>query len=289
MKARIKKGIVAAAVAVATAATLTIGNAGSTSATPPRMEAFALVNDGALMAAFYTDTPQILNWVRAPQLVDGETRLVGIDFRVQNNTMYGVGNLGNIYTIQVPPQVPDVTLTKVSKLELSLYGTFFGVDFNPAADRLRVISDNGQNLRHNLNDHTTIEDSPLSTPPTPGVTRGVTGAAYTNNDLNAATATTLFGINTTTDQVVIQSPANFGTLAPTGSLGFDAGPNAGFDIYSELSGGKTVAVTGFAALTNAAGTSSAFYNVNLFTGEVSQIGTRPFPLLVTDVTLPLAP
>jgi hypothetical protein len=27
----------------------------------------------------------------------------------------------------------------------------FGVDFNPAADRLRIISDAGQNLAHNVN------------------------------------------------------------------------------------------------------------------------------------------
>jgi hypothetical protein len=60
-----------------------------------------------------------------------------------------------------------------------------------------------------------VEDTTLTTPPATGPARGVT-AAYTNNDLNADTATTLFDINTTTDQVVIQSPANNGTLAPTG-------------------------------------------------------------------------
>jgi hypothetical protein len=118
----------------------------------------------------------------------------------------------------------------------------FGVDFNPAADRLRVISDNGQNLRHNLNDHTTIEDNNLTTPPG-GPTRGVTAAAYTNNDLHPDTNTTLFTIGTITDQVLIQSPANNGTLAATGALTVDTGPNAGFDIFSVLANGKTFAGT----------------------------------------------
>ena len=45
---------------------------------------------------------------------------------------------------------------------------------------------------HNLGDHTTTEDAVLSTPPALGPTRGVTAAAYTNNDLNPDTATTLF-------------------------------------------------------------------------------------------------
>jgi hypothetical protein len=35
---------------------------------------------------------------------------------------------------------------------VALQGTRFGVDFNPAANRLRVISDLGQNLRHNIDD-----------------------------------------------------------------------------------------------------------------------------------------
>jgi hypothetical protein len=156
------------------------------------LRAFGITSDGTLMAMFTTDRPQVLDWVRAVTGLSGDTKLIGIDIRVQNGTMYGV-------------------------------------DFNPAADRLRVISDNGQNLRHNLADGTTIEDTTLTTPPATGPARGVTAAAYTNNDLNPDTATTLFDINTTTDQVVIQSPANNGTLAPTGALGVDAGPNAGLD------------------------------------------------------------
>src|SRR5688500_14980587 len=122
--------------------------------------------------------------------------------------MYGVGNYGGIYTIKTPPVTPDVVVTKVSQLSVPLYGTRFGVDFNPAADRLRVISDAGQNLRHNLNDGTTVADATLTTPPATGPAKGVTAAAYTNNDLDARTATTLFDINTVADQVVIQSPAN---------------------------------------------------------------------------------
>ena len=49
---------------------------------------------------------------------------------------------------------------------------------------------------------------------------GLTGAAYTNNDLNQpSTATTLFDIDTTLDQVVIQSPPGNGILVATGKLG----------------------------------------------------------------------
>ncbi|GHH29119.1 DUF4394 domain-containing protein [Streptomyces lanatus] len=278
-----------AAVAVmATSTALMLGTPGTGSAAPAAtlsLRAFGISGDGTLMATFTTDRPQVLDWVRTVTGLSSDTGLIGIDFRVQDGLMYGVGNKGGIYTIKTPPATTDVVVTKVSQLQYALHGANFGVDFNPAADRLRVISDNGQNLRHNLNDHTTIQDLNLTTPPTEGTTKGVSAAAYTNNDLNAATVTTLADINTNTDQVVLQSPANNGTLAPTGSLGVDAGINAGMDIYSTLSGGKTVDNAAFASLTPYGATTPSLYSINIFTGQATSIGQ--FPLNITDLAISL--
>jgi hypothetical protein len=82
--------------------------------------------------------------------LQGDQRLVGIDCRVTDSTAYGVGDAGGIYTLGLR----DATATKVSQLTVPLSGRAFDVDFNPAANRLRVISDSGQNLRHNLDDPT---------------------------------------------------------------------------------------------------------------------------------------
>jgi hypothetical protein len=285
MRTRIKKGIAAAVTATCAAALLFVGNAGTSAAAAPSLPAFGLLSGGKTMCAFTTDRPDTLNWVKAVTGLSGDTSLIGIDIRVQDGLLYGVGNQGGIYTIKTPPQSPDVVMTKVSQLTIALYGTNFGVDFNPAADRLRIISDNGQNLRHNLNDHTTVEDAVLTTPPNPAPTKGVTAAAYTNNDRNGDTATTLFGINTITDQLVIQSPANNGTLAPVGALGVDAGPDAGLDIFSDLTNGKTTSVLGFATLVTPDGATS-LYTVNLFTGATTP-PALPFPLSVTDLAVSL--
>ena len=65
--------------------------------------------------------------------------LVGIDYRVQNGALYGVGIAGGLYMLN--PN--DAVATKVGQLSVALSGTNFGVDFNPAANALRVISDNG--------------------------------------------------------------------------------------------------------------------------------------------------
>ncbi|GAA0456228.1 DUF4394 domain-containing protein [Actinoplanes capillaceus] len=252
---------------------------GSAAATPG-LQAYGIAQNGTRMLAFKTNTPEQNDWVRRITGLVGDTSVIGIDFRVQDNTLYAVGNQGGIYTIGIPSTIA----TKVSQLTETLYGTRFGVDFNPAADRLRVISDNGQNLRHNLGDHTTTADTTLTTPPATGPAKGVTAAAYTNNDLNATTNTTLFDINTTSDQVVIQSPANQGFLVATGNLGVDAAPDAGFDIYSDLSGGKTVSATAFAVLTPASGYQT-LYTVDLLTGAASVVGE--FPLDVSDIAVAL--
>jgi hypothetical protein len=155
-----------------------------------------------------------------------------------------------------------------------------------------VISDTGQNLRHNIDDGatagTTITDASLAYPavapattPTPGA--GATGAAYTNNDLSTTTATTLFDIDTMLDQVVVQSPANAGLLAATGKLGVDAGSDAGFDIFTDLRDGAAASATGFAVLS--VGGKQRLYQVDLLTGMVTRIGS--FNRTVTDLAVQL--
>jgi hypothetical protein len=290
VKTRIKKAIAAAAaVLAASTALVTTSSSSWAAAQVPSLPAFGISSDGTIMASFSTNKPDTLNWFRLITGFAGDTAAIGIDFRVQDGLMYLVGNKGGIYSVKFPPGgVGDVVITKVSQLTVPLWGTNFDVDFNPAADRLRVISDQGQNLRHNLNDNTTTEDAILSTPPALGPARGVTGAAYTNNDLNGSTATTLFDIDTTSDQIVLQAPANNGLLSAVGSLGVDAGPNAGFDIYSDLSGGKTISNLGFASLTTpnpAGGSTTALYTVDLLTGTPAIAGQFPFPL--TDIAVAL--
>ena len=218
-------------------------------------------------------------------LTGADMTLVGIDFRVQDGKLYGVGNGGGVYTID--PKTAEATF--VNALTVPLAGTVFGVDFNPAADRLRIISDTGQNLAHNVNAGgvTAPPNGTLTYTPPPATaiaTTGVSGAAYTNNDLNQPnTATTLFDIDTDLDQVVIQSPPGNGILVATGKLGFDAAPGAGFDIYSRTRQGVTVANRAFASL--AANGKYAFYSIHLTTGKAVRIGSFREP--VVDIAIPL--
>ncbi len=243
--------------------------------------AVGLVKDGTALVRFDTDKPSKPRTVGAPRLT-GDTALVGIDRRVQNGRLYGVGDQGGIYTLSSR----SAKATKVGQLTIALQGTSFGVDFNPAANALRIVSNTGQNLRQPFGTTDgptapTVADGTLNYLATTAT--GVAGAAYTNNDLDAATATSLFDLDTTLDQVVLQSPANSGALAATGKFGVDAGSDAGFDIYSDLRRGKTVSVQGFAVLS--VDGRSGLYSVNLLTGQVDLRGY--FTKHVTDIALHL--
>ncbi len=215
-------------------------------------------------------------------LTKDDTSLIGIDYRVQDGNLYGVGNAGGVYRLNTT----NAAATFVNSLTVPLNGTSFGVDFNPAADRLRVVSDKGQNLRHNVNaGGVTINDGMLSYT-APDAAMGVTGAAYTNNDLDPNTGTTLFDIDTVLDQVALQSPANSGTLAATGKLTLDVDASAGFDIYSTNRGGSTVN-EGFAALRSASENIVRFYSITLFTGKAISRGAFSSSNQVIDIAIPL--
>jgi hypothetical protein len=215
-------------------------------------------------------------------LQGSDTVLVGIDFRVQNGQLYGVGNGGGIYTID--PRTAQASL--VSQLTVPLEGTSFGVDFNPAADRLRIISDTGQNLAHNVNPGGTTAVNTVLNYPAPvniNPALGVTGAAYTNNDLSDATGTTLFDIDTVLNQAAIQSPPAQGALVAVGSLTVDPDTPVGLDLYTDLQDGVAFNNRGFASLM--VGGVSGFYRVNILTGQALLIGS--FKDSVIDIAIPL--
>jgi Domain of unknown function (DUF4394) len=165
---------------------------------------------------------------------------------------------------------------------VALRGQSFGADFNPVADRLRVVSDAGQNLRINVVDGTTTMDTDVSyTPGTPAL--GVVGSMYTNNDADPNTATTLFDVDSTLDQIAVQSPPNNGSLVSTGKLGADTGPEVGADIYSRIKDGTAVANWAFVSLSDNLG--SHFARVDLLTGRAAPVDDFSWRYDVTGIAV----
>ncbi len=255
-------------------------------ATSLRLQVFALTADQRLLT-FKVAIPNVLRTIGTVSNLDpADATLVGMDFRVQDGKLYGVGRAGGIYTIDTQTAVA----TKVSQINngvaLDPVATNFGVDFNPDADRLRIVSNQGQNLSHNVNvGGTTTQQGALNRAGTTAT--GVSGAAYTNNLVdgapNTGLGTTLFDIDTLNDVVAVQSPPGTGNLQNVGPLGVNAGAAIGLDIYTTLRNGKAVRNTGFASIP--VGTTVGFYYVNLLTGKATLLGNLNDS--VVDIALPL--
>ncbi|WP_454803135.1 DUF4394 domain-containing protein [Mucilaginibacter phyllosphaerae] len=191
--------------------------------------------------------------VKAITGMAGGENVLGMDFRPVNGQLYVLGSTSRLYTINASSGV--ATAVGTAPLTTLLSGTEFGFDFNPTVDRIRVVSNTGQNLRLNPNDGLVAAiDLPLN----PG-TASVTAAAYTNN-FAGATTTTLFDIDTQTNMLYIQTPPNDGVLVAVGALGVTASASNGFDIGS-TSG------TAYALLT--VGGVTKVYTINLTTGAAT--------------------
>ena len=285
IKHTFRRSLVLAAIGLAGAGSALAGTAGgcattSNGFTPDRV-VYGLTQAQALVS-FHTCTPGKEHKLGAIAGLQGaDSELVGIDFRVQDGLLYGVGNGGGVYTIDLHSAVA----TKASQLTTALSGTHFGVNFNPAANALRIVSDNGQNLRHpfiNPEPRTTLVDPSLNYVAGTAAS-GVAAIAYTNNDLDATTGTFLFDIDAALDQLVIQAPANNGSLVVAGKLGIDIDAAVGFDIYSHLADGKALTNTAFASFSVAG--APGFYRINLLTGRPVSLGALAEPLLGFSVAL----
>lgn len=268
--------------ALALTATMVAGPAGATTR-PDDKGPYAIgLTKAQRLVAFSVSTPGRTRGIGVVSGLSGDTKLVGIDFRVQDRLLYGVGDKGGVYYVRTK----TARASKVGQLTVPLEGTVFGVDFNPAADRLRITSNTGQNLRHDVNEGgATLADTALTYPPATTPATGISGSAYTNNDLADDTATSLFDLDTHLDQVALQAPANSGTLSPTGMLGVDAGSSAGFDVYSDVRAGSTVGNRGFASLS--VGGKYGLYRVSLLTGDVVAEGRFPTYRQVSDIAVRL--
>ena len=235
-------------------------------ADPPPPALVGSTEDGHLLL-FRADRPEAARMVR-PTGLSG--RLVGIDSRPADTHLYGLTTSNDLYRID--PATGASTL--VSTLTVPFDGDLrSGIAFNPQADRLRLVSADGQNLRVNVVLGATAVDTPLAYAPSDrnaGKRPRIAGAAYTNTVRDAPT-TKLFEIDAEQDVLVLQDPPNDGVLTTVGPLDADLAPLYGFTIVTDANGTDRA----YAA------TAGKLYTIDLTTGHatpVGAIGDPPVPL-----------
>ena len=193
----------------------------------------------------------------APMRITGaDGRLLGIDQRPADGKLYGVTESGQIVTIDPA----TARATQVSRLNMPFTsGGRAVVDFNPVADRLRLMGMGGMNFRINVVTGEVTRDGELKyqagsawAETRPRVVAG----AYTNS-MPGATATQLFTVDTLSRSLNLQAPPNDGVQQPKGELARSLPTGVAFDI---LAGGPQGNPMGFLLAGN------ALHMVNLETG-----------------------
>ncbi len=186
----------------------------------------------------------------APIRVTGtDGRLLGIDQRPQDGGLYGVTERGQI--VRIDPM--NGRATQVSRLNMPFEsGGRAVVDFNPVANRLRLMGMSGVNFRVNVDTGEVVRDGQqkyMEGSPQAGTTPRITAGAYTNSVAPPAGApaagqpgapsTALYTIDTLLGTYNLQAPPNDGVQQVKGMLGLSVPVALGFDVLSDGQGGNT--------------------------------------------------
>ena len=234
--------------------------------TPTGLTAYGLVGANQLATFGTTNAAASYRAVSVTGLASGES-LVDLDFRNTDNKLYAATSAGKIYVLDTTTGAATADGATVGK-------TTQAIDFNPVANRLRVVGTANDNYRLTVNSAPVPSASPAGTVTTDGTfayaagdanfgkTPVLTAAAYTNSYNDSAsgavptgTTTTLYTIDSATDTLNENTvgPA-FNTLVTRAPLGVEVGTGlAGFDIAGASD----------AYLTAVSGNSTTLYRVNL--------------------------
>jgi hypothetical protein len=193
--------------------------------------------------------------------IKGAANVVGIDVRPTDGMLYAVTADGGIYTVD--PKSGQATMK--SKLSETLKpGVTVTVDFNPVADRMRIITSEGVNLRVNVDDGKATVDGALKFKDgdaQAGKTPMVVAGAYTNSANPKPTATALYDIDAA-GHLLSQAPPNDGILNTIGMLGIKIDGPVAFNIVNKGEDNAAWLVTG-----------GMLYSVDLKTGKATGAGT----------------
>lgn len=242
------------------------------------------ITDAHTLIRFAATQPQrVLDRKPLTGLAPGDA-LIGMDFRVARGVLYALSRSGRLYTVDRASGV--LSAVGAAPAALPLDGTVIGFDFNPAVDRIRVVTPSGHNLRLHPDTGALVDGDPPREGVQPdgalhyvagdvhfGQRPDIAGAAYTYNTRDEK-ITTNYAIDRARGALVMQgsregampvvSP-NTGQLRTVGALGLGALTDVAFDI-------SDVANTALIAVRTAAGPGTRLHRVDLATGRATDLG-----------------
>lgn len=236
----------------------------------PAEAQIAYGTNGSTLFRFDVNSPTSITTVGK---ISGATTLLdSIDFRLSDGLLYGYSYAGNqVVTVNLA----TAETTFVSRPTISSVIPINGINFDPVTGDLRLVDVgiqagfNTSDLRINVDTGATVAGPQLTYAPGDqnfGQRPVIYPIAYTNNDANTTTGTTLYYLDSQLDTLVTTADPNSGLLITVGRVGFDVAGYTGFDIYTNAQGLNTAyAVSDF-------GTLAGLYRIDLNTGASTLVG-----------------
>lgn len=218
----------------------------------PDLMVYGITSNNELVSFNANNPKNFSSKVSVTGVVSGE-KLMSIDFRPATGELYALSNASKLYIINTSSASARVVGS--TAFSPALAGTIASIDFNPTVDRIRLVSNTGQNLR--LQPETgavAATDMNING----GGTPSVAGIAYTNSK-SGASSTVLYDIDMASGKLFKQDPPNNGTLVEVGSLGTTFTGQAAFDIKYDNS-------TALLAVNN------NLHTIDLTNGKATNIG-----------------
>tara|TARA_R110001592_G_scaffold105579_3_gene297004 strand:- start:311595 stop:313058 length:1464 start_codon:yes stop_codon:yes gene_type:complete len=196
-------------------------------------------------------------------LPSGE-QVISIDYRPATGQLYGLGMSSRLYIINEQSGV--ATSLGENSFSLGIMGDNASIDFNPIVDRVRLVTQSGQNLRLHPELGTVVaEDGSIN-----GGNQPLIGAVAYTNSMAGATSTKLYDIDFSSNKLYLQIPPNDGGLEEVGDLGEDFMGMGNLDISPDNK-------NAFAVTLNEG--ISKLYTINLNNGNADWLGDFSIPVL----------
>jgi hypothetical protein len=198
--------------------------------------------------------------VTATMSTNSPSPLRGIDVRPANGMLYGLGSDNQLYTLDLATGAAS----KVASLDKQLPGSGQAViDFNPVADKLRMLAADGTSFRVNVETGEVVVDGSVAYAaegPYAGKSAKVVAGAY-SNAYAGTQATALYNVDLASSSLMLQNPPNDGVQQAVGKI-VDGLQNAALDIASDGKGGNTAYLL----------TGTTLHTLDLATGKPTTLG-----------------
>ena len=186
--------------------------------------------------------------------------LRGIDVRPANGMLYALSNDHQLHTLDLATG----SASKVASLNKQLPGSGQAViDFNPVADKLRMLAADGTSFRVNVETGEVVVDGSVAYAaegPYAGKSAKVVAGAY-SNAYAGTQATALYTVDLASSSLMLQNPPNDGIQQAVGKI-VDGLQNAALDIASDGKGGNTAYLL----------TGNTLHTLDLATGKPTTLG-----------------